>query len=194
MIAANAISVMTLCRTGACSRELTCNPTFTGFLVSELLPWAQGLYNFPTDPHQTVVGGSSFGGLAATCAGLRHSETFGNVLSQSGSFCWTPPGTNNSYSETDRKNWIAEQFIMSAKLPVRFHLDAGSDEIDFGDGRSSILVATQNLRDVLLAKGYDVHFQEFAGGHDDLSWRGTLADGPILLMGKPSVEPRKSRN
>jgi len=176
---------------GARSRELTCNPVFTDFLVSELLPWAHGLYNFTTDPRQTVVGGSSFGGLAATCAGLRHSETFGNVLSQSGSYFWTPPGSNNSYSETDPENWIAKQFILSAKLPLRFYLDAGSDEIDFGDGSSSILVTTRNLRDVLLAKGYDVRFQEFAGGHDYLSWRGTLADGLILLMGNPSVEPRQ---
>jgi enterochelin esterase-like enzyme len=32
----------------------------------------------------TVVAGSSFGGLAATYAALRHSEVFGNVLCQSG--------------------------------------------------------------------------------------------------------------
>jgi enterochelin esterase family protein len=168
---------------GARDRELPCNPVFTDFLVSEVLPWAHGLYNFATDPHQTVVAGSSFGGLAATCAGLRHSETFGNVLSQSGSFFFAPPGSNNSSSETDPENWLANQFIASAKLPLRFYLDAGSDEVDFGDGSSSILVTNRNLRDVLRAKGYEVHFHEFAGGHDYLSWRGTLADGLILLMG-----------
>lgn len=30
---------------------------------------------------------------------------------------------------------------------------------------------------------YEVHFQEFAGGHDYLSWRGTLSDGLLALMG-----------
>jgi len=39
---------------------------------------------------------------------------------------------------------------------------------------------------VLLAKGYEVHYQEFNGGHDGLSWRGTLADGLLLLMGNAS--------
>ncbi len=177
---------------GARSRELTCNPVFTDFLVSELLPWAHGLYNFTTDPRQTVVGGSSYGGLAAAFAGLRHSETLGNVLSQSGSFFWAPPGSDSSQPETDPENWMAKQFIASAKLPLRFYLDAGSDEIDFAGGSLSILVATRNLRDVLLAKGYDVHFQEFAGGHDYLSWRGTLADGLMALMGSPaSKTPRE---
>jgi enterochelin esterase-like enzyme len=41
---------------------------------------------------------------------------------------------------------------------------------------------------VLLAKGYEVHYQEFVGGHDYLSWRGTLADGLILLTGSAAPE------
>ena len=170
---------------GARSRELPCNPEFADFLASELLPWAHGLYNFTTDPRQVVVGGSSFGGLAAMCAGLRHPGTFGNILSQSGSFWWTPPKSDNSSAaETDSEpNWVATQFIASPKQPLRFYLDAGSEEIDFSGNGNSILLTSRNLRDVLLAKGYDVHFQEFAGGHDYLSWRGTLADGLIALMG-----------
>jgi enterochelin esterase family protein len=62
-------------------------------------------------------------------------------------------------------------------------LDAGTEEIDFSGGGNSILLTTRNLRDVLRAKGYEVHFQEFAGGHGYLSWRGTLADGLIALLG-----------
>jgi enterochelin esterase-like enzyme len=172
------------------SRELPCNPVFADFLVSELLPWAHGLYNFATDPRQTVVGGSSYGGLAATYAGLRHPETFGNILSQSGSYHWTPPKSGNS-SDTaadSEPNWVAKQFIASPKLPLRFYLDAGSDELDFSGKGNSILLTNRTLRDVLLAKGYEVHFQEFAGGHDYLSWRGTLADGLIVLMGNAPMK------
>lgn len=172
---------------GQRNRELPCNPAFFDFLSSELLPWAHGLYNFTADPRQTVVGGSSFGGLAAACAGLQHSETFGNVLSQSGSFHWLPPGDQAPDSGTDSEpNWVARQFIASPKLQLRFYLDAGSEEFDVSADGRSILVTTRTLRDVLLAKGYEVHFQQFAGGHDYLSWRGTLADGLIALMGIPS--------
>ena len=175
---------------GARNRELTCNPPFSDFLSSELLPWAHGLYNFTADPRQTVVGGSSFGGLAATCAGLHHPEMFGNILSQSGSFFWVPPKSDSSDSDIEPEpNWVAKQFIASARLPLRFYLDAGSEEIDLSGGGRSILLTNRSLRDVLRARGYELHYQEFAGGHDYLSWRGTLADGLIALMGGASTQP-----
>jgi enterochelin esterase-like enzyme len=89
-----------------------------------------------------------------------------------------------------------EAIIASHKLPLAFYLDAGSEEIDFSGYGNSVLLTTRNLRDVLLAKGYDVHFQEFAGGHDYLGWRGTLADGLIVLMApmKPIQESAAKPN
>jgi enterochelin esterase-like enzyme len=170
------------------SRELPCNATFADFLNFELVPWVRRLYNVTTNPREVVIGGSSYGGLAATWAGLRHPETFGNVLSQSGSYWWTPPKSSNpsDFDNDAEPNWMAKQFIAAPKLPLRFYMDAGSDEIDLSGKGSSILVPNRHLRDVLLAKGYEVHYQEFVGGHDYLSWRGTLADGLILLMGSSS--------
>jgi enterochelin esterase-like enzyme len=92
---------------GARNHELPYNPVFADFLVSALLPWAHGLYNFTSDPLRAVIEGSSFSGLAAACAGLRHSETFGNVLSQSHSFWWMPP-KGDADSESDAEpNWVA---------------------------------------------------------------------------------------
>jgi len=164
-------------------RELVCNPGFFRALVTELLPWAHGLYNFTSDPRQTVVAGSSAGGLAAACAGLWHPETFGNVLAQSGAFHLTPPSSNGSTATSSEPNWIARQFISSPRKSIRFYLDAGSAEFNATGGADSILFCTRTLRDVLRAKGYEVHYQEFVGGHDYLSWRGTLADGLIALMG-----------
>jgi len=45
--------------------------------------------------------GSSPGGLAATYAAYRHPEMFGNVLSQSGSYWWTPPTDPSKPSSFD---------------------------------------------------------------------------------------------
>lgn len=57
--------------------------------------------------------------------------------------------------------------------------------ISLGDrGHRGVTLCTRTLRDALRAKGYEVHFQEFAGGHDYLSWRGALADGLIALLGE----------
>jgi enterochelin esterase family protein len=139
------------------------------------------------DPQRVTIGGSSYGGLAATCAAYRHPETFGNVLSQSGSYWWTPPpdpSKPDTFTPGADPSYVAQLFVNSPKLPLRFYLDAGSLELDRDGDGSSILVTNRHLRDVLRAKGYEVFYQEFQGGHDYLSWRGTLADGLILLGGK----------
>jgi enterochelin esterase family protein len=169
---------------GARDRELPCNPEFGRALVSEVLPWAHGLYSFTSDPRRTVVAGSSAGGLAAACSGLWHPETLGNVLAQSGAFHRTPsPSDSGAKDSSSEPNWVARQFISAPKEPLRFYLDAGSAEFNATGSADAILFCTRTLRDVLRAKGYEVHFQEFVGGHDYLSWRGTLADGLIALLG-----------
>ena len=168
---------------GARDRELPCNPEFSRVLVTELLPWAHGLYNFTSDARHTVVAGSSAGGLAAACSGLWHPEAFGNVLAQSGAFHRTPPSASDTGDSSSEPNWVARQFISSPMKPLRFYLEAGSAEFNATGGADAILFCTRTLRDVLRAKGYEVHFQEFEGGHDYLSWRGTLADGLVALLG-----------
>lgn len=39
------------------------------------------------------------------------------------------------------------------------------------------------MRDVLLKKGYEIHYSEFNVGHDGACWRGSFADGLIALLG-----------
>jgi len=168
------------------STELPCNPQFADFLSSELVPWVRRLYNVSSDPRQVTIGGSSYGGLAATYAAYRHPEVFGNVLSQSGSYWWTPPldpSKPSSFDPESEHGYVADLFLHSPKLPIRFYLDAGSLEVDHSGQGSGILIPNRDFRNVLIAKGYEVHYQQFQGAHDYLSWRGTLADGLILLLG-----------
>ena len=171
---------------GARDQELPCNREFSQALVTELLPWAHSLYNFTSDPHRVVIAGSSAGGLAAACSGLWHPEAFGNVLAQSGAFHRTPTLAGDAADANSEPNWVVRQFISSPQKPLRFYLDAGSAEFNATGSADAILFCTRTLRDVLRAKGYEVHFQEFEGGHDYLSWRGTLADGLIALLGNSS--------
>ncbi len=168
------------------SKELPPNPDFADFLAKELIPWTHAHYNVTSDPRQTVVAGSSYGGIAATYAGLRHSEIFGNVLCQSGSFWWAPERAHPEklVDSSIEGGWLAKQFIKSRKLPLTFYMDAGWFEVDMSGTGMGILEPSRHMRDVLLALGYEVHYQESVGGHDYLSWRGTLADGLIALIGK----------
>jgi enterochelin esterase family protein len=161
------------------TRELPPNPKFADFLSNELVAWIRQNYNVTSDPSRVVVAGSSFGGIASVYAGLRHPETFGNILCQSGSFWWSD-AKPEPYREP---NYLAKEFVKSPKLPLRFYMDAGSFEVDMSGGGGDILEPSRHMRDVLLAKGYEVHYQENVGGHDYLSWRGSLADGLIALVG-----------
>lgn len=178
--------------------DLVANPEFADFMAKELVPWVRSHYNVTKDAKRTVVTGYSAGGLAAPYVALRHSEVFGNVLSQSGAFWWSfehnggvcgsrcpdsgGRGGDNSEDATTEGNFLVKEFLASPKLPLRFYLAAGTFEIDREGGGGGILESTRHLRDVLLARGYKVHYQQFVGGHDGLSWRGTLADGLITLL------------
>ena len=180
--------------------DLVGNTDFSDFMATELIPWVRLHYNVTHEATRTVISGCSAGGLAAAFTGLRHSEVFGNVLSQSGAFWWSPEHNGgvcgakcpeaggrrrdpNSRDSRTEGNWIAKQFAAGPKLPLRFYLDAGTFEVDKDGTGGNILEATRALRYVLLAKGYEVHYQQTVGGHDDLVWRGTLADGLIALLG-----------
>lgn len=158
--------------------ELACNPAFADMLAQELLPWVRGQAAVVADPRQTVLAGSSFGGLISACAALRHPQIFGAVLSQSGSFWWEPKGAEKP---VDGRGWVARQVQSQPPAPVRFYLDAGL--LESAGGPQSILLTTRDLGLVLATRGYDVRQTTFAGGHDDLAWRSTLADGLIHLLG-----------
>ena len=179
--------------------DLVASDEFADFMANELVPWIRSHYNVTKDPKQTVLTGYSAGGLASAYVALRHPEVFGNVLSQSGAFWWSfehnggvcgsrcpesgGRGGDGSRDATTEGNIMVKQILASPKLPLRFYLAVGTFEYDRNGGGGEILEGTRHLRDVLLAKGYQVHYQQFVGGHDGLSWRGTLADGLIALLG-----------
>ncbi len=150
-------------------RELLGDEQFVEFLVDELLPWAHERVSFVDDPARTLVSGSSAGGFTAAFAALHRPDRFGLVLSQSGSF---PRGT------------LPHEYALRDRLPLRFYLDAGVLETLPWDRFGQLVHANRHMRDVLLAKGYDVTYREFAGGHDYLWWRETIADGLIALLGR----------
>jgi enterochelin esterase-like enzyme len=164
------------------AREMQANPAFAEFLAQELVPWVRLHYSVTQDPARTVIGGVSAGGLTAAYVAWRHPELFGNVLSQSGSFQFAPPGDPEA-------EWLTRQFADSPRQPLSFYLEAGLLEVATDDpSQPSLLLANRHLRDVLHAKGYPVHYSEFCGAHLFVCWRGTFADGLLALIGGQGKE------
>lgn len=157
--------------------ELSCHPPFAEFLARELIPWVRRGYRVSADPGRTVIAGSSLGGLAAACAAMKHPEIFGNVLSISGSFYWKPPGESEPEA-------IARRIATGPKLKLRFYLEAGLMEGRPRPDSPSLLESNRHLRTVLQAKGYEVGYGEFNGGHSILNWRGSFPNGLQALLGK----------
>jgi len=158
--------------------DLACNRAFSRFLAEELLPWARRRYHGTAAPARITIAGSSLGGLAAACAAIEHPDRFGNVLAQSGSFSWKPEAAT-------RPEWVARRLAAGPKLPLRFSLDIGLLETwPPPAGGPSLLAASRQLRDVLRAKGYDVAYTEYAGGHGHANWQATLPEKLAALLGR----------
>jgi enterochelin esterase family protein len=156
-------------------QELLCSPTFTDYLADTLLPEFRAHCPITADPVRIIIAGQSAGGLAAAFAALHRPDTFGAVLSQSGSYWWRPEGD-------PAHQWLARQYVTAPRLPIRFYLDVGLLETHPTPGHGPTqLAANRHLRDTLRAKDYPLTYAEFNGGHDYLAWRRTLADGLIAL-------------
>jgi enterochelin esterase family protein len=161
------------------STEMPCYPAFVRFLADELLPWArnQGLMA-PAD--RTIIAGASYGGLAAVYAGWSRPDVFGRVLSQSGSFWWSP-GSGPASMSPEAPEWLTRQIAASPKVPTRFHLEAGRFETGY-PGSLGILDTTRHLRDVLVARGNTVTYSEPPGAHGFAYWRYSLGESLMALL------------
>lgn len=133
-------------------RDLGGESDFLGWVCERLLPWG----GVRASRSRTVVAGSSMGGLASLRTIVDRPDLFGGALVQSGGFPGMP-------------------VVVPPGLGVRFYLDVGVLEGRLRD-------STRELRDDLGAKGYDVTYQEYPGGHDFFWWGETLADGLVALL------------
>jgi enterochelin esterase family protein len=158
--------------------ELAANARYAEFIATELVPWARSRLRIATSPERNIVAGSSLGGLAAAFVAHRHPELFGNVLSQSGAFMFSPP-------DDPKAERLARDVAAAPRSNVAFYLEAGIYEIGRMQKGVDLLTSNRHLRDALREKGYRVTYDEFAGGHSDLNWRSGFAKGLLALVGRP---------
>lgn len=158
-------------------RRETMGPQATQYvnaIANELIPWIREHYNVKADPAHTIIGGSSANGFASVHAAWLYPSLFGNVLCQSGDLSWEP---RTGQSQEGHPEWLARQLADNPRKPIRFFMEAGLLE----DDKEGILYTSRHFSDVARAKGYQIKYQEFSGGHNYVNWRGSLADGLIYL-------------
>jgi enterochelin esterase-like enzyme len=116
------------------------------------------------------------------------------VISQSGSFAWSPPSKEASaaaqtpppFRGTNADSgYLIKRVAESPRLNLRFYLDAGLWE---GGG---MLSSNRLMRSVLTGKGYDVTYREEPGTHSSYYWMLRLPDA---LQSAFSASCRKCRS
>ncbi|MFF0445354.1 alpha/beta hydrolase-fold protein [Streptomyces sp. NPDC004609] len=169
--------------------EMCCNPDLVTQYGGELLPWLRWAFGAGEDPTRTLVSGASYGGLGSAWLAHSRPDLFGLVLSLSGSFWW---GQKEIFGAQDgpyamgrdgEPQWLARQFASGPPRSTRFWVAAGTLETQPLPGGITLLSANRHLRDVLIAKGCDVRYDEFPGAHEQAGWRRTFADGLCHLLG-----------
>ncbi|MCH2069276.1 MAG: alpha/beta hydrolase-fold protein [Shimia sp.] len=159
--------------------ELTCNEAFQEAVATEVVPFALAHVGMVHNRDRTVVAGSSLGGLASSCLAIRQPEVFGNFISMSGSYWWSPktfPAVNLPYM-THVAHSIGSQNIRAVFAAGRFETSRHTDSVGIFEASRRLAAA---LRDI----GYpEVHWFPYEGGHDYAIWRGALTEGLIALFG-----------
>ncbi|MFG1804181.1 alpha/beta hydrolase-fold protein [Micromonospora carbonacea] len=160
--------------------ELRPSAALRAFVTRELLPWARRRWAVTDDPARRVIAGSSLGGLAAAYVALAAPGAFGAVIAQSGSFWWpasTRPG---------EREWLTRAYAGWPAAPVRFYLDVGDRENTWPRPEQvDQLSVNRRFRDLLVARGHQVTYAEYRGGHDYVNWRRTFAEGLLAVLGGP---------
>lgn len=171
--------------------ELPCNPDFATFIADDLIPYVRENYSIAEGPSAVIMSGQSYGGLAAAWVSLTRPNAVGNAFCQSASFWWwqgfvTHNATEKPLGTRLEHAWLPAWVAKEPKKDVRFWLDAGILENVSNEFSPSLLSCNRHMRDVLIAKGYDLTYREFPGGHDFWNWRGIYLDGLRHFLNRPS--------
>jgi enterochelin esterase-like enzyme len=147
--------------------EYACSEATLGFLRYDLPALARqelNLVDVEANPGAYGILGASMGGLMALYTGLRASEVFGRVLSQSGAF-----------AVAEHDSVIFDLVRHGPVRPLRTWMSAGRYEW--------LLDCNRRMHELLLEKGYDVTYREHNSGHNYPSWRDNIGQGLGTLFG-----------
>lgn len=138
-------------------------------LHRSLLPFAKKKLNLlDIEENKGAYGilGASMGGLMALYVGLRMPHIFGKVITQAGAFI-------KFDEETPALIHILVDTLPTASIKI--WQDIGVYDFLFD--------ANQDMRQRLGAKGYDLTYVEYSGGHNYTNWRNMLPSALETMYG-----------
>ncbi len=159
------------------TRELSCNAGHARMLLTELLPRLRAAYQVDPSAAATVLGGASLGGLAATYTAMEQPGAIGTVLSISGSFWY-------GCERDGMPEWLARRLAVEPAAGFRLYQQIGRLEdapLSLSPGVSH-LVANRHFRDVAIAKGHEVIYDELTTAHDQAAFRVAAMRGLAALL------------
>ncbi|MHB8420190.1 MAG: alpha/beta hydrolase [Myxococcales bacterium] len=139
------------------------------FVTTELEPAIDASFRTLTDRGDTLIGGSSLGGLLAAYAGLVQAQRFGLILVMSPSTWWD-------------NEWIVGQVASAAGAPLkpdRVYLDSGDAGVD-GDDVTLTAALAQAYEDAGVPLDYLV---QAGGQHGEAWWRQRFPGAAAYLLG-----------
>jgi len=140
--------------------EYACNDATVNLLMYIVLPLARKHLNLLDDKGAHATLGASMGGLISLYTAFRLPHIFGKVISQSGGF---PLGDDTSA--------ILDLVNFNPKESIKIWMDIGKYDFPY------LMGSNPRMRDLLIGKGYDLTYREYAGGHNWPSWRDEVWRG-----------------
>ena len=149
------------------------------FIGEELVEVTRRMFPLSRKREDTFIGGLSMGGFGAMRNGLKYHETFGSIISFSGvlqmleNSSVNPKKTDLLFLEetfgnleqvlTSDKNpaWLVKHLSGKKNLP-KVYIACGTED--------SLLPHSRGFRDLLIANGFDVTYEEGPGGHEWDFW------------------------
>jgi len=132
-------------------REYRFNERYEAFLLEEVLPTVDRRYGAT---RERGLWGASLGGMVSAWLAWKNAEVFTKVGSLSGCFTADPEG-GNEYHDPE---WLTEQFMQSARRPLRLYIETGQIEW--------LLAPNRRFAAMLVDKVYPHSYQEMPGGHN----------------------------
>lgn len=125
---------------------------YVTFLLDELIPEVEKLYNISDDPKMHAIGGLSSGAICAFTAAWQRPDYFQKVLSHIGSYANIRGG--HLYPDIVRR---------SARKDIKVFIQDGNNDLQnhYGDW----WLANQQMASSLKFRNYDYKFVTGSGGH-----------------------------